>query len=183
MLPRSVPGMFRFLFGIDANEVGIMSLPSATRLRRLCFYRCVSVWGGYPRMPCIRSSGGYPSMPCRWYPSMSCSRSLRGVVSQHALQQVSRGCLLLGGLLGGFLLLGGTCSWGAGAVWGDPPGQQTATVADGTHSTGMHSCFMKANQIYLIKSLNFAKGYMKCISLANERYSGAIATQPDTWLL
>ena len=49
-------------------------------LRRLCFYRCVSVHGGV----C------YPSMHCRWYPSMPCSRSLMGgVVSQHALQ-VSR---------------------------------------------------------------------------------------------
>ena len=34
-----------------------------------------------------------------------------------------------------------------------------------------------------IKSLNFAEGYMECISITNERYSGAIATQPDTWLL
>ena len=161
MLPRSVPGMFRFLFGIDANEVGIMSLPSATRLRRLCFYRCVSVWGGgIPAClaggipECLAAGlggGGYPSMPCRWYPSMSCSRSLRGVVSQHALQQVSRGYLLLGGLLGGFLLLGGYLLLGGrGCVGRPPPGQQTATVAHGTHSTGMHSCFMKANQIYLM---------------------------------
>ena len=54
------------------------------------------------------------------------------VVSQHALQQVSRGvpvpgkCLLLGGLLN------------------PPPHQQMATVADGTHPTGMHSCIVKS---------------------------------------
>ena len=43
-------------------------LPSSTKLRRLCFYRCVSVHGG----------GWYPSMHCRWYPSMPCNRSLEG---------------------------------------------------------------------------------------------------------
>ena len=43
------------------------------------------------------------------------------VVSQHALQQVSRGVLLPRGM------------------W-RPPQKQTATVADGTHPTGMHSC-------------------------------------------
>ena len=51
------------------------------------------------------------------------------------------GGLLLGGACskGGCLLLGvcsrGVCSWG---VW-RPPLKQTATAADGTHPTGMHS--------------------------------------------
>ena len=47
-------------------------LPSATKLRRLCFYTCLS----------FSSHGGgcYPSMHCRWYPSMPCSRSLGGLV-------------------------------------------------------------------------------------------------------
>ena len=31
------------------------------RLRRLCFYTCLSA-----------HRGGYPSMPCKWYPSMPC---------------------------------------------------------------------------------------------------------------
>ena len=63
------------------------------------------------------------------------------VVSQHALQQgvparggsaPNGGCLLQGGLL-----WGGVCSWGG--VW-RPPKNQAATVADGTHPIGMHSC-------------------------------------------
>ena len=105
-------------------------LPSATKFRRLCFYRCVSVHGG-------GGGGWYPSMPYRWYPSMPCSRTMGGVlsqhalqvVSQHALQQVSRGCLFLGDLLweGGCLvwgvlvlggcLLRGVCSRGGGGGW------------------------------------------------------------------
>ena len=65
------------------------------------------------------------------------------------------GCLLPGGCL----LQGGACSWGVpapGGVYswgcllpgglpapsgGRPPDHQTATVADGTHPTGMHSCY------------------------------------------
>ena len=27
-------------------------------------------------------------------------------------------------------------------AWADPPPDQTATAADGTHPTGMHSCFL-----------------------------------------
>ena len=76
---------------------------------------------------------GYPSMHCRWYPSKPCNKSRGGVPTTR----------------------GGTyswrvCSWGVpapgglpapGGCGGDPPpGQQTATVADGTHPTGMHSC-------------------------------------------
>ena len=66
--------------------------------------------------------GCYPSMPCSrgvCYPSMPCSRGVcsRGVCS-------GGGCLL------------------PGVVCRDPhPRKQTATVADGTHPTGMHSCF------------------------------------------
>ena len=49
------------------------------------------------------------------------------MLSQHALQQ--------GGLLGG------ACSGGsAPGGCGDPLLKQTATVVDGTHPTGMHSC-------------------------------------------
>ena len=39
---------------------------------------------------------------------------------------------------------GGCLLWGSapkgGCLTGEPPRKQTATVADGTHSTGMHSC-------------------------------------------
>ena len=79
-------------------------LPSATKLRRLCFYRCLSVHRG----------GWYPSMLCRWYPSMPCSRS-------------PGGCLLRGGCL----LWAGACSMGGAAPWGcllqgggDPPSRR-----------------------------------------------------------
>ena len=92
-------------------------LPSATKLRRLCFYTCLSF--------CPREGWGVVSQ-----------HALQ-VVSQHALQQggaCSRrvpalgGCLLLGGLLGGVCSQwGGACSRGMGGsapgwgVCGDPP--------------------------------------------------------------
>ena len=60
------------------------------------------------------------------------------VVSQHALQQVSRGVPAPGG---GGSAPGGICSRGGsapGGVPGGPPG--TSTAAGGTHPTGMHSC-------------------------------------------
>ena len=51
---------------------------------------------------------------------------------------------------------GGACSGGVPAPGGSPapggveetpPGQETATVVDGTHPTGMHSCYvMKFDQ-------------------------------------
>ena len=82
------------------------------------------------------------------------------VVSQHALQQVSRGvpglgvcsklvpslggCLLPGGLLLEGCLVRGVCSGGLisqNALRQTPPGDMTAG-ADGTHPTGMHSCFL-----------------------------------------
>ena len=83
-----------------------------------------------------------------------------GVLSQHALQVVSQHALQQGGLLLGGCLFhggsapGGVCSWGGCLLGGgsapggvpaaggsvEPPRKQTATVADGTHPTGMHSC-------------------------------------------
>ena len=79
-------------------------LPSATKLRRLCFYICLS----------FSSHGGgcYPSMHCRWYPSMPCSRSLGGLVPGGACS--GGGGLLWGGLLGG----GCACSGGVPAPEG-----------------------------------------------------------------
>ena len=68
----------------------------------------------------------------------------------------SGGCLLPGGLLLGVSVPGGVCSQGVSAPSGvgllpgelvsqhaltqTPPGE-TAAAADGTHPTGMHSCF------------------------------------------
>ena len=120
---------------------------------------------------CLSTGGGwYPSMPCRWYPSMPFNRSPGGgvlfqhalqVVSQHALQQVSGGCLVWGSapswcLVWGDVCSQGVCSWGGvpglrGSARGgagipacteaNTPGETTAG-ADGTHPTGMHSCFL-----------------------------------------
>ena len=59
---------------------------------------------------------------------MPCSRSLGGGLS------APRGCLLMEG----------ACSGGVPASGGamkTPPQKQMATVADGTHTTGMHSCY------------------------------------------
>ena len=101
------------------------------------------------------SQGGcYPSMHCRWYPSMPCSRGVCSGGSAPGGGPAPRGCLLqrcllLGGACSrGGLLLGGACSRGVPGSRGcllrgglcRPPQKQTATVADGTHPTGMHSC-------------------------------------------
>ena len=67
-------------------------LPSATKLRRLCFYRCLSV-----------HRGGVVSQ-----------HALQ-VVSQHALQQVSRG----GASSRGVPAPGGACSGRVPAPWGE----------------------------------------------------------------
>ena len=78
-------------------------------------------------------------------------------VSQHALQQVSRGVPALGGCL---LPGGGACSWGVpapGGCGGDPPDQQTATVADGMHPTGMQSCLTLLLCYQLILDLDSTK--------------------------
>ena len=98
-----------------------MLLPSATKLRRLCFYTCLSVilFGGgaiqhalqvvsHPSMPCSRGCVCYPSMHCRLYPSMPWSE---GVCP------------------GGGACFGGACSRGVPApggcllpgMCGDPP--------------------------------------------------------------
>ena len=63
------------------------------------------------------------------------------VVSQHALQQVSKGGSALGGACSQ-----GVCSWGCV----ETPQKQMATVANGTHPTGMHSCF-----IIFLKQIRF----------------------------
>ena len=66
------------------------------------------------------------------------------VVSQHALQQgvpVPGGSAPGGGAARGGSAPGGACS--GGRVLRPPTHRkQTATVADGTHPTGMHSCLI-----------------------------------------
>ena len=78
----------------------------------------LSTEGGGGIIPACIVGGGYPSMPC--------SRSPGGVLSQHALQQVYRGCLLEGGwsapVEGGLILGRWVCSRGE-VPGGDPPGR------------------------------------------------------------
>ena len=78
------------------------------------------------------------------------------VVSQHALQQgdaCSRGGLPLGGacsggcLLGEVPALGGACSGGPARGGCGDPRKQMATVADGRHPTGMHSCYQRTSEV------------------------------------
>ena len=56
-------------------------------------------------------------------------------------------CLVVGDAIPACLVAVGVCSRGVPAPGGSAPGdgdspsrKQTATVADGTHPTGMHSC-------------------------------------------
>ena len=106
------------------------------------------------------------------------------VVSQHALQQggvLSENALQRGGSCSG----GGACSGGSapggvpaprGPLWGSllpgrgcllpggvwrPPWKQMATVADGTHPTGVHSCYF----IKLDIVLNFTNSEIRIIAL------------------
>ena len=114
---------------------------------------------------CLSTGGWYPSMPCRWYPSMPCSRSLGeggrggGVGGVGAIPACIAGgipaclatglqgvCLVLGGVstLGeGGLLQGVVCSRGLVSQHElrQTSQEETATAVDGTHPTGMHSCF------------------------------------------
>ena len=89
----------------------IILLPSATKLRRLCFYRCVSVHGG---------GGGIPACLAAGLQGGVLSQHALQVVSQHPLQQVSREGSAPGGVPGpggsapGGCLLPGTGAWSRG---------------------------------------------------------------------
>ena len=92
--------------------------------------------------------GWYPSMPCRWYPSMPCSRSWGRCAIPVCIAGGIPACLATG-LQGWCLVQGVAWSRRVSAPGGtgipacteaDPPPLETATAADGTHPTGMHSC-------------------------------------------
>ena len=102
----------------------------------------------------------------KFYTCLSVILFTGGLLSQHALQVVSQHalqqgvCAIPACIAGGIPACpaaGGVCSWGVPAPGGSAPGglpcrgpapgrgveaprKQTATVADGTHPTGMHSC-------------------------------------------
>ena len=71
------------------------SLPSATKLRRLCFYRCLSVHGGGGGIP-ARLAGGIPAC---------IAAGLQGGVC-------SQGGAWSRGVYSGGCLVWGVCSWG-----------------------------------------------------------------------
>ena len=123
--------------------------------------------GGYPSMPCSRSLGSipaclaaglggggvcYPIMHCRCYPSMPCNRSPGGLLL---------GGSALGGLLQGSLLLGGLLH---------DRKKQMATVADGTHFTGMHSCWNYDLGVELVQQNTLKFQNKKCRAVLNSNY-------------
>ena len=85
---------------------------------------------------CLSTGGGgcYPIMHCRWYPSIPCSRSGRGIIPAclAGFQAHTQGG---GGKFRG-IWPGVLCSGGGGC--GDP--SVMATAGGGTHPTGLHSC-------------------------------------------
>ena len=117
-------------------------------LRRLCFYRCVSVHrgGGFSILGGSPSWGGF-SIPGGF--------SILGGVS------IPGGCSIPGGSpsggllhprgalhLGGFSIWGGSPSWGVFSIWGvlhpggvlHRGGSPSDQCAGGMHHSGMHSC-------------------------------------------
>ena len=109
------------LFNLDVTEEGLSPsqtcsnlLPSATKLRRLCLYTCLS----------FCSQGGVVPQHALQVVSEHALQQ-GGVLSQHALQQ---GGAWSGGLFPGESAAGGVCSWGVPApgvcVCGDPPGSR-----------------------------------------------------------
>ena len=70
---------------------------------------------------------------------------------------------------------GGVCSGdcSGGALRGETPPKQTATVADGTHPTGMHSCFFdRFSRLYkLLYMKSFTvEGYRNSVGINGTRH-------------
>ena len=118
-------GVSGFIYMSDMLTLSL--LPFATKLRRLCFYTCLSVillTGGRCAIPACIAAGGVLSQHALQVVSQhALQQGGGGVLSQHALQW---GVCSWGGLLQGWggLLLGGACSRGVCSR------KQTATVAD-----------------------------------------------------
>ena len=102
---------------------------SKRSLRRLCFYRCLSVHRGGV---CMVAPGGVRG--CSWGGMCGCSWG--GM----------RGCSRRGGHV--WLLPGGACVVArGGACVGYDEIQRYGQWAGGTHPTGMHSCYYTKNYV------------------------------------
>ena len=108
-LVHSLKTTCRFLNGYKSTF-----LPSATKLRRLCFYTCVSVHRGVCLSACWDTTPPRSRQPPPWEQAAPREQApplgAGTPQNRHPPEQAT-------------------------------PPQQTATVADGTHPTGMHSCF------------------------------------------
>ena len=89
-------------------------LPSATKLRRLCFYRRLSV---HMKGVCLSACWDTTPLPQ--------SRQPPGVDIPPGPDRPPRA----------------DTPWDQTPRDRTPPSRETATAADGTHPTGMHSCF------------------------------------------
>ena len=116
---------------------------------------------------------GYPSMPCRgWYPNIPCRSpgphprgKLRGLAwggiqahNQGSLQAHTSGDLQAhtqGSLLAHTQGVSRPTPRGKSqhALRQTPPPQQMATAVGGTHPTGMHSCFTRADSTSIFDKL------------------------------
>ena len=119
-------------------------LPSATKLRRLCFYTCLS----------FCSQGGGVCLSACWDTTPTGPGTPLGADTPWTRHPQSRHPPGADTPPGAGTLPRSRHPQEADTPWDQahPPGpgvhpQQTATVADGTHPTGMHSCL---NSFWLI---------------------------------
>ena len=148
-----------------------MLITVRNKLRRLCFYRCLSVHGGgggvlsQHALQQVSGGGGIPACRAGFQahtqegslggsvrggrgmgsPGPHPRGKLRGIRSRPTAKGEVRGIQsrpTAKGEVEGNQPRGVSLVWGVSLVPGGwrPPPQQTATVADGTHPTGMHSC-------------------------------------------
>ena len=156
------------LSGLQCKSMGIIIFTASKRsLRRLCFYTCLSV--------ILFTGEGIPacSMPCRgWYASMPCRSpgphprgKLRGLAGGGGgIQAHSQGEVEGSGLGGLQVHTRGSPGPHQGGLQAhtqediqvcteaDTP-QQMATAVGGTHPTGMHSCFTRADSTSIFDKL------------------------------
>ena len=142
-------------------------LPSAIKLRRLCFYRCVSVHGEYLVPGGVLLLGGvlwgdrlgsiYTELIAYDAGRAHLCYEFITVCNKVAKVMFLQVCVCPLGVPGpGGVLLPGNVLWGGCLVGGlvsqhamrqTPPGE-TATAAGGTHPTGMHSCCLCEGRAY-----------------------------------